>query len=142
MYALTLIQPMAWAMFHGKDVENRTWKLPVPLIGRETAIHAGQKYSHNYEQFVLERLQLSHLPPEAYQRGAVVGIVIWDRLINQSVNPCDPLCKSPWYTGLYGWVPRSVVELQSPVTCSGKLGLWKLPVDIESMVIGKINYSI
>lgn len=25
MKALSLTQPMAWAIFHGKDIENRTW---------------------------------------------------------------------------------------------------------------------
>ena len=33
MKALSLTQPMAWAIFHGKDVENRTLVDKVPRAG-------------------------------------------------------------------------------------------------------------
>lgn len=42
MKALTVQQPWAWAIFHGKDIENRTqlWSYRGPL-----AIHAGARWS-------------------------------------------------------------------------------------------------
>jgi len=42
MKALSLSRPWAWAMFHGKDIENRTW--PTSYRGR-IIIHAALSWN-------------------------------------------------------------------------------------------------
>lgn len=41
-YAISIRQPWAWLILHGgKDIENRSWKLPSRFIGQRVFIHAG-----------------------------------------------------------------------------------------------------
>ena len=41
--ALSIRQPYAWLLVNGiKDVENRSWNPPDPIIGKRIYIHAGK----------------------------------------------------------------------------------------------------
>ncbi|MCZ0983878.1 hypothetical protein O1L60_44755 [Streptomyces diastatochromogenes] len=39
---LTVRQPYAWALLHGKTVENRTWPAPAGLVGTTVLLHAAK----------------------------------------------------------------------------------------------------
>ncbi len=45
MKALSIQQPWAWLILHGgKDIENRSWKLPKAMVGQRIYIHAGKRF--------------------------------------------------------------------------------------------------
>lgn len=80
LYALTVWQPWAWALFHGKPVENRTWHPPKRLLGQVVAIHAGKTYERDAYDTIADLLRLTPAPvktcptKEQVTLGAVVGL--------------------------------------------------------------------
>lgn len=154
MKALTVQQPWAWAIFNGKNIENRTqaWKYRGPL-----AIHAGNRWSdrgqwslrvqrafhkvapeYRMREFYLAHLN-GHLPGGAI--GAIIGVV---DLVD--VHP-DAGCCAPWGEESYvehgGRQRRNIVHLvleqprllPEPIPCRGALGLWNLPADIAERLV-------
>lgn len=157
MKALTAQQPWAWAIFHGKNVENRTqlWGYRGTLL-----IHAGLRWSERgavddrvVGKFVDERsrngllddvtemvedfeLSKSDVGPV----GAVLGTV---ELVD--VHPAAGCC-APWGESAYvehgvggrRRVTHLVLEdprlLPVPIPCVGALGLWTPPVDVVDAV--------
>ena len=75
MKCITVRQPWAWAIFHGKDVENRDW--PTRVRGR-VAVHAArgmteQEYVAAYA-YCEARGVILPMPPLLF-RGVVLGTV-------------------------------------------------------------------
>lgn len=120
---LTLQRPWEYAIFNlGKDVENRTWRPPVSMIGQYLAIHAGQTYDKAGARWIEQKFGL--VIPET-QGGVIVGVVKLADVVTEST--------SPWFVGPFGWVLAEKVAIE-PVPCSGKLGLWALPDDVLEQV--------
>lgn len=81
---MTLWQPWAWAMCHGKEVENRTWWPPSKVLGKLVAIHAATRpQPAKVERGELDRLakiRIGALPRfpmpmrEELVRGAFVAV--------------------------------------------------------------------
>ena len=67
--ALSLKQPWAWAIFHGKDVENRTWSTP---YSGKLLIHASKTVDEAGYLFLASR---GIVPPPNLPRGQFVGEV-------------------------------------------------------------------
>jgi len=55
MRALSIRQPWAWAILHGKDVENRTW---VTRVTGEFLIHASKTFDLEGYQWLLKNRHL------------------------------------------------------------------------------------
>ena len=76
MKALSLTQPMAWAIFHGKDVENRTW--PTKFRGK-VYIHASKGFNREHYRWICEnnsRLVCGDIPfGWEFAHGAIIGEV-------------------------------------------------------------------
>lgn len=143
MKALTVQQPWAWAIFHGKDIENRTqlWSYRGPL-----AIHAGARWSERGD-----RSPLIHAAAGgrslvgALTMGAILGVV---DLVD--VHP-DAGCCKPWGESAYvehgGRERRRITHLilenprplAEPIPCKGALGLWTLPADIVEQLQAVTN---
>jgi len=76
MKALSVKQPWAWAIFHGKPVENRTWysNYRGPLW-----IHAGYIFDYEGYQWILDNQDKLgiRIPdrPDLFPLGAIVGRV-------------------------------------------------------------------
>lgn len=141
MKALTVQQPWAWAIFNGKDVENRTqlWTYRGPL-----AIHAGARWSERGEDSGLVhaawhnvgRCEQGELPQDRFDMGAILGVV--------DLVDCHPDagCCRPWGESAYvehgGRERRRITHLvlenprvlAEPLPCKGALGLWTPPNDI------------
>ncbi len=124
--ALSLTQPMAWAIFHGKDVENRTW--PTKFRGR-VYIHASKKFDKEHFNFIalsgIEVLLDEPLPQGEFVHGAIIGEVdiIDCRYRHGDMN--DNLF-SPWaVVGQYGFILANAVEYDNPIPCKGMLGFFK-----------------
>jgi hypothetical protein len=153
MKALTVQQPWAWAIFNGKNIENRTqlWKYRGPL-----AIHAGKRWSERggnddrvLSAFIADQVRTGLEPKYADMLrsglleedlgdwyGAILGTV---ELVD--VHP-DAGCCRPWGESAYvehgGHERRQIVHLvlenarplAEPIPCTGALGLWTPPADI------------
>lgn len=139
-------QPWAWAIFHGKTIENRTqqWKYRGPL-----AIHAGTRWSEHggASELVDEAWQAAYFGAESpaaavrtsrvwTARGEILGVV---DLVD--AHPSAGCC-TPWGETSYvehgGRERRHIVHLvlenprllSEPIPCKGALGLWTPPADI------------
>lgn len=114
--ALTIRQP--WAdciIWHGKDIENRSWSTSYrgPLI-----IHAGKAWGRDEKQTQLnlaEDLELSDIGVPLL--GGIIGVVDLVDIVTRS--------DSQWFDGPFGWVLESPRELDF-VECKGQLGLFDL----------------
>jgi hypothetical protein len=148
MKALTVQQPWAWAIFNGKNIENRTqlWKYRGPL-----AIHAGQRWSDRggdsdlvtkawFNTPLTDCVALTSLGLSSQQHrftyGAILGTV---EVVD--LHP-DAGCCQPWGESAYvehgGRERRRIAHLvledprplAEPISCVGALGLWTPPIDV------------
>jgi hypothetical protein len=117
MNCLTVRQPWAWAIFHGKDIENRDW--PTRVRGR-VAIHAAkgmteQEYVAAYQYCEARGLILPM--PTLLMRGRVLGTV--------EIVDCVSASTSPWFMGDFGFVLRDAQLFQGSIAAKGALGFWQ-----------------
>lgn len=122
MKALTLWRPWAWALFHGKDIENRMWAPPAHMIGRRIAIHAGKKLDDAGEEFISNRLSLIY-PPNKSRATGIIGVATIARIVTEST--------SPWFVGPVGWVLEDHIELPEAILVNGAQGLWNLTLETD-----------
>ena len=160
MKVLSVRQPWAWAIAHGrKDVENRSW--PTQWHGR-LAVHASARWDEDgaYSRQVIKAL-LEHGQPErhfdpplrveGYQPGGVPAALLADPrrfvpgaviAVARLVDVCTAMqgCNcGPWAVeGQCHWRLASVQPLAEPVPCKGRLGLWDLPDDAEAAVVSQL----
>lgn len=124
---LSIRHPWAWAIVHaGKDVENRPWTTPYRgLIG----IHAGLNLAAG------ARVQLAAMglrAPFDLPRGAVIGVA---RLVD-----CVRDADSPWaIPGHWHWQLADARPLAEPVPLTGRLQLFRAPVDVAEQVYAQIG---
>ncbi|MDE3077782.1 MAG: hypothetical protein KGJ86_20365 [Chloroflexota bacterium] len=157
--ALTIRQPWAWAIEHGKHVENRSWEVTFrgPLW-----LHAGARSRWDPDGAEFRPLRNAWGRWLASEVPGWAGLPSSDVLLGRrttlmpfgavaalaEVTGCHhardceartvtisstavPTC-SPWAVrGQYHWLLANVRPLASPVPCRGALGLWRLPEDIE-----------
>lgn len=127
MKALTIKQPWADRVIFGtKRVENRTWKPPDWMIGKQIAIHAGKALDGPYE------------PGETNTgiRGAVIGVAKIARIVqpNEKKHGLDRTQLREWWDPhQFGWVLKDVWAIETPLFIRGALGLWDFNFDIRSV---------
>jgi len=119
--ALTVRQPWAWAIIHaGKNIENRTWtnRHAIGMI----AIHAGSGTDP------LNELPRGVRKPknEELIHGAIIGIVEIVGVVERH--------DSKWFRGPLGWLLRQPRPLAAPIHCGGRLGLWRLPRNVQDTI--------
>ena len=122
--ALSLTEPMAWAIFHGKDIENRQWNT---FFRGRFYIHASKKFDKGHYDWIAQnenRLGLQLPQKEDFTYGAIIGEATLVSVVTVHT--------SRWFMGRYGFVLRDAVEYDEPVPCKGSLGFFK-PVltDVE-----------
>lgn len=140
MRALTVQQPWAWAIFHGKGIENRTW---APRHRGPLAIHAGTRWSQRgADSPLVHPLCRWPINRDAFTRGAIIGMV---DLVD--VHPEQGRCCTPWGESSYvehggrerGAIFHLVLErarlLSEPVPHRGLLGCWPVPADVETLIL-------
>lgn len=136
MKALTIKQPYAWAIFNGKNVENRSqaWKYRGPL-----AIHSGITYSRPGHDEIMEILGFcltssgvlkGELPNSA--GGAILGVVDLVDIHTGWEGCCPPWGHRGSRAHLVLENPRSLLE---PTPCRGQLGLWTPPEPILTQLV-------
>jgi hypothetical protein len=121
MKAISVRQPWAWLLFHGKPVENRDWYTAYrgPL-----AIHAAKGMTcGEYEDardFVrsFDPILASKIPdPESLVRGYVIGIV--------TQTGCVTRYDSPFFQGKFGRIYESPTLFDAPIEARGQLSIWE-----------------
>lgn len=111
--AIVLYQPYAWAMFHGKDVENRKrpWKYRGPVLILAAKNTPGQYYLGAISECKTRGLE----PPKDLEFGGIVGAVeLWDLQPPSWVVPPQlaPYQNLKWhFPEQWGWLCRRPVEL-------------------------------
>lgn len=130
--ALSVRQPWAWAILHGKDIENRggrTWERgPIPGPEEPIALHASAGCTREeYEdaaasiEFIAEHVCAApvRVPPFAeLPRGGIVGRF----RIPERVTESD----SPWWSGPIGLRIADAEPLPF-AACAGALGFFRVP---------------
>lgn len=143
--AITVQQPWAWAIFHGKNVENRSspWRYRGPLL-----IHAGQRWSSRGETdrriidaAVAAGTHAEGAPHPQLQPGVLLGLVDLVN-IHFAAGCCAPWGEST-YDAPYGSKVKAVYHLvlenpqpfDEPLPWpTGLLGVWNVPADLEAVV--------
>ena len=115
MKALTVRQPWAWAIVTGyKDVENRS--KPTNHRG-PLLIHAAKQMDPTGFQDLWE-LSIYRKLPDDLPLGGLIGVV--------EIVDCVTNSKSPWaLSKAWHWVLRRPKEFNTPLWCSGSLGLFR-----------------
>ena len=116
MKALSLTQPMAWAIFNGKDVENRTWS--TRFRGR-VYIHASEGFNREHYDWISaneNRLGCILPQPEDFIHGALIGEV--------DIIDCVTDHGSRWFAGPYAFVLANPIPYPYALPCRGSLGFF------------------
>lgn len=124
MKTISVQQPWAWALLHGKPVENRPWATHYtgPLL-----IHASKTF--DYEGMKWIEKHFPGLIPEftEFRQGAIIGKVrMTDCIIHSS---------SPWFFGPYGFLFTDPVEFKTPIPYRGRLKFFDVPDELIKEVL-------
>lgn len=119
--ALSMKQPWAWCIFHGKPVENRKWSHPYrgPLL-----IHASQNWDQEGYEWLAITFGGEFLMPSKsdYVFGAFIGQV--------TMVDCVETHLSPWFFGPYGFVFNDAKEYKKRIfPWSGRVRIFDVPGD-------------
>jgi len=120
MKCLSLTEPMAWAIFHGKDIENRTW--PTSYRGR-IIIHAAQSFNMEHYRWLRDDIGIFLLPqPTEFVQGALIGEV--------DIMDCVTSHGSRWFFGTYGFVLANAVVYEKPIPYKGQRKIFNVPDEL------------
>jgi hypothetical protein len=142
---ISVRQPWAWLLFHGKDIENRTWRTSYrgPLL-----IHASQAMEE--DDFPMQRQWIETcglvIPDDSdLPRGAIVGSATLTDVHDWASPPYTGFVPgqvkyspSPWFEGPYGFHMADAVEFAEPIPCRGQLGLR----DISDALAARVSKMI
>lgn len=118
--ALSVRQPWAWAIFNGKDVENRSLAaIRHGMIRRRIAIHAAKGMTRDeYEDAaeMMAKIGVKCPMPDELIRGAIIGAATVTDIVKES--------ESPWFFGPRGLVLADAVSV-APIPAVGALGYFR-----------------
>jgi hypothetical protein len=126
--ALTVYQPSGWAIFHGKDFENRAWPALVRgTIAIHTAAEQPPQAYENFAAFIAAIPNTAKVPPYAeLPKGKIIGLV--------DIVDCADKGESPWFEGTHGFKLANARLLPSPIACKGYRRFWRVSRAIEAKV--------
>lgn len=139
MKAISLTQPMAWACFNGKDIDNRSWSTRYRGV---LLIHASNDFNQEHYDWISQnenRLGLVLPQPEEFVHGALIGKVDLTVIVKNKGGAFQPglfkdyqdrafrVVGSRWFWGPYGWVFENAVEFQRPIPVPGELRIFDIP---------------
>ncbi len=129
MKALSFKQPWAWAVFNGKDIDNRNWR--TKLRGR-IYVHASLSFDMDGWEWIAKNenrlaAQIPHfVDTEFFPKGVILGEV--------DVVDCVDNHGSRWFFGKYGFVLENPVRYDIPIPYKGMLKFFE-----TNVVVGNRN---
>ena len=123
MFALTIKQPHAFHILHsGKDVENRTWKLPEHHKNQWIALHAAKTADKTVP--AVNGIDSSHY-------GAIIGFLKFSDCVQDSDSLwAGGSAAASRFAGQYHWLIGVAKPIDRPIPCKGHLGLWRVSFDL------------
>lgn len=121
MKAISIKQPWAWAIFHGKDVENRSW---ATKFRGELLIHAGQKTDQEGGDWIIKRF------PDLLPVGAEILLLTGGIIGKVTMTGCVIHSSSPWFFGPYGFTFENPILFKEPIPFKGALKFFDVPDEI------------
>lgn len=133
MKALSLLRPWGMAViYHGKDIENRTWEPQSLKPGDRFAIHNANRIDPQGIVRVLDILRGTRTafgmdkdalcgPP-----GEIIGTVRFVGLVRGS--------SSTWFDGPIGWILADPRPVRERFVVRGQQRLWDIPEGIEELI--------
>jgi hypothetical protein len=120
MKTLSIRQPWAWAILHGKNIENRSW--PTNFHG-EFLIHASSQFDKEGYIWLCKNSHLlsgniSVPSLHSFLRGHVIGI--------SEILDCFEFSSSPWFFGPFGFLLINSRPIE-PFKAKGQLGFFDIP---------------
>lgn len=101
----------------GKDIENRSWKCPPSVLGRQILLHAGIGIVQGIPQDD-PLWELAATFPNAFRQGGVVGMVTVVDCVRGSTSLWASSARDTWH-----WVLASPTVLPF-YACAGRLGIF------------------
>lgn len=144
MRVLTVRQPWAWAIFHGKTVENRSKNVFGAYRG-PVAVHAGQGYDADAwdDIYLIDRdtYHAGHSTDNSVMPGVILGVVELVDVHHGMSEDCDCRYDSDNWPDIERWhgVLKNPRELATPIPYKGALGLRRLPADVEAQVLAGLS---
>lgn len=130
MKALSIRQPWAWAILHGKPVENRNWR--TTYRGR-FLVHAAKGCTRDEYEAAADSIRwmsegrLDPPPLSELPRGAIVGAI--------TLTDCVERMGSRRFVGRFGFVVLAKpVSFDEPIPCSGECGFFNVPAEVEAEI--------
>lgn len=145
MRALSIRQPWAWAICHGKDVENRSRGTRHRGLLAICSSKSAPYRSDLEDPRIVDLIAAIRLDDPPSAQGAVIAVA--DLAGCHHANEClrgrpgqrAEMC-SPWaHASAFHWQLANVRPLPEPVPCKGMLGLWRLPEDAEKAVRAQVG---
>lgn len=148
--ALSVRQPWAWAILHGKDIENRSkaaLKHMPGIVGRRIALHAAKgmtRDEYEWSRQTIVRILGTCPRPDELLRGGIIGSVDVVGIVSPPEPARRPAARravagqedqspatttsSPWWMGDWGLKLREARACDF-IACAGALGLfpWSPP---------------
>lgn len=127
--AISVKQPWAWALFHGKDVENRLW---ATHFTGQLLIHASKNFDwQGYDWLIknsFHKFVIGEIPhPDNYIFGVIVGSV--------TMTDCVISHPSPFFFGPYGHVYKDPIVFKNPIPFKGALKFFDVPDELIKGVL-------
>ena len=133
MKALSLKQPWAWALFAGKDIENRSWSTS---FRGKFLVHASKSWDEDGYCWLRSHVHLLHstgifiLPDKSeFEMGGIVGVA--------ELVDCVVSSDSPWFEDRYGFVIENAKPL-SFTPCKGRLNFFEVENAIVQRYAGRL----
>lgn len=134
MKALSLARPWPELILAaGKTIENRTW----------TTVYRGPLLLHASKTWQGDRIGATtdvELDETQHPAG-VVGVVDLVDICTAAANTADTVCQcGPWAMPHHNhWRLANPRRLTDPVPCSGQLGLWTPPGNVQAAVAARLD---
>lgn len=132
MKALTIKEPwLSCILYHSKDIENRSWRLPEEIKGRAIALHTSKAVDLEAEIEWRYGIEVDTLLPD----GHIVAIAHF--------VDCSRVSASDWaIPGQYHWEIAIDYILKNPLLHTGKLGFWEVREATESIISAEIKKNL
>jgi len=119
MKTLTIKNPWSYLIFHGKDVENRTWRTN---YRGDILIHSAKKWSYDY-QYLLDHIPYASEYVNNNHKELLCGAIIGKVTIIDCINDSNSVWAQKDY---WHWILKNPILFDKPIpNIRGQLGLWE-----------------